>query len=127
MYVDGIQIHDSRLLWVLCEGCVLKRWSELENLSRHYSRTDRTFHNDMTLTQSVKLMCDVVTEKLEQAAGTDYDESTDGDKSCNLTCIRFWGGVERRTDSVPDLRFTIGGNEDFGFLAKRSRGVNRFG
>ena len=95
MYVDGIQIHDSRLLWVLCEGCVLKRWSELENLSRHYSRTDRTFHNDMTLTQSVKLMCDVVTEKLEQAADTDYDESTDGDKSCNLTCIRFCGGVER--------------------------------
>ena len=41
--------------------------------------------------------------------------------------FRFWGGVERRTDSVPDLRFTIGGNEDFGFLAKRSRGVNRFG
>ena len=92
VFVNGARLHDNQLAWILGAGCVLSRWSQLENLLSHYAGTDGSVYNqDLTFVQSIKMLCDVISKKLDDDDNEDEfdNDDDDDDKSYNVACIKF--------------------------------------
>lgn len=91
VYIDGIQEHRSWLLWILGSDSILSKWSQLENLLSHYKMSRKAVRDDLTLEETIKLICAMVTDKLKNAdsdvEGCDDDDNDDN--SFNIGTVKF--------------------------------------
>lgn len=67
VYIDEVREHGSRLCWILGSDPILSKWSQLENLLSHYKVPRNAVKDDLTLQETIKLVCDMLDDKLNNA------------------------------------------------------------